>query len=403
MASESQEPDESGALSRNEPTQNEQTHSATWKQKPTQEPARENHPAYVETGGPRGSEEDCLRSEEDRPNHRYPRRERRKAKKFGDEILCKMMEGNYSVSTLVKTQSDIILDSLEHLTFTLPEDERLPAQEQATQHSDTKTKNVNLSKRGSEPVALKVYHWFDDYENLDTDEALSPSQVKDLFGQGKVAKNHSCLPELEIIWEDLVNGPYFGDDRDLGERQGNTIPPPRGSFPCEKDESEVTGQATSSGDKLAIVGTTSCVRGGGFQSEALIKRIQPSYDRIGLDTQDHADAEFDTSIGKLIIMELPDVRHWSRNIIIDRTDFFETKRSMAVAISADLQMKTMLSAELDREYAHKEFLFRQRPQTGKLLVLPPSLTQEPDKHICYLVTRARERERVALPTLFKCL
>ncbi len=97
------------------------------------------------------------------------------------------------------------------------------------------------------------------------------------------------------------------------------------------------------------------------------------------------------------------MRHWSRNIIIDRTDFFETKRSMAVAISADLQMKTMLSAELDREYAHKEFLFRQRPQTGKLLILPPLLTQEPDKHICFLVTRARERERVALLTLFKCL
>ena len=86
-----------------------------------------------------------------------------------------------------------------------------------------------------------------------------------------MARNHSCSPELEIIWEDLVNGPYFGDDRDLGERPGNTIRPPRGSFPCEKDKPEAIGQGTSSGESSSIVGTTNCVRGGGFQSEALLR------------------------------------------------------------------------------------------------------------------------------------
>ncbi len=88
---------------------------------------------------------------------------------------------------------------------------------------------------------------------------------------------------------------------------------------------------------------------------------------------------------------------------IERTVFFETKRSMAVAISADLQMKAMLSAELERENAHQQILFKLNPQTGKLLLLLPTLTQEPDKHVCYMVTRTRERERVALHTLFKCL
>ena len=62
----------------------------------------------------------------------------------------------------------------------------------------------------------------------------------------------------------------------------------------------------------------------------------------------------------------------------------------------------MLTAELDREYAHKEFFFRQRPQTGKQLFLP-TLTQEPDKNVCYMLIRTRERERVVLPTLLKCL
>ncbi len=63
----------------------------------------------------------------------------------------------------------------------------------------------------------------------------------------------------------------------------------------------------------------------------------------------------------------------------------------------------MLTADFDREYAQKEFLFRQRQQTGKLLLLPPTLTQERGKHICYMVTRTREKDRVALPNLFKCL
>ena len=81
------------------------------------------------------------------------------------------------------------------------------------------------------------------------------------------------------------------------------------------------------------------MRAGGFQSEAFIKRIQPWYDRLGLHT----------SVGKLIILELPDMRQWSRKIVIERTDFFEPESSMAVAISADLQMKTMLTADLDRE------------------------------------------------------
>ncbi len=97
------------------------------------------------------------------------------------------------------------------------------------------------------------------------------------------------------------------------------------------------------------------------------------------------------------------MRQWSHNIVIERTDFFETKRSMAMAISAVLQKKAMLFAVLDGEYAHKEFFFRQRPQTGKLLLLPPTLTQEPSKHVCYMVTRTREKDPVALPDLFKCL
>ena len=36
-----------------------------------------------------------------------------------------------------------------------------------------------------------------------------------------------------------------------------------------------------------------------------------------MDTQDHTDVDFDTSIGKLMIMKRPDMRLWSPTIIIE--------------------------------------------------------------------------------------
>ena len=150
---------------------------------------------------------------------RYPRRIRRRPNKFNEDFLCKLEEGNYSVSTLAKNQTDILLESIEHLKFSdLINSSNETMEKQVEAETEAVASNVNLGKRGVEPVALKDYHWFDDYENLNVSGALSPSQVKDLINQGKVAKNHS-ITELEILWEDLVNGPHFGDGRDPEESQ----------------------------------------------------------------------------------------------------------------------------------------------------------------------------------------
>ncbi len=123
--------------------------------------------------------------------------------------------------------------------------------------------------------------------------------------------------------------------------------------PCFKSESDAIGGVCSSGEQPAEVGTTNYVWGASFQSEVSVKSIQPSYDRVGLDTQDHTEVEFDTRIGMLIIMELADMRQWSPKLIIERADSFESKRSMAMDILADLQMKTIMTTEPNREYAHQ--------------------------------------------------
>ena len=76
---------------------------------------------------------------------------------------------------------------------------------------------------------------------------------------------------------------------------------------------------------------------------------------------------------------------------------------MAVATPANLETKMRLSAEINREYGHREFLFGQRPQTGKVLALPPTVTAEPNKYIFFWVTRNKEFDRVNLEDLFLCL
>ncbi len=155
----------------------------------------------------------------------YPRRIRRRPNKFNDDFLCKLEEGNYSVSTLVRNQAETLLESIEHLKFNdLTIDPSETKQKQIEPKTDMVAGNVNLSKRGVEPVALKVYHWFDDYENLDVTATLSPSEVKELINQGKVAKNHS-ITELEILWEDLEStDPISGIAEILRQAQEVHIP-----------------------------------------------------------------------------------------------------------------------------------------------------------------------------------
>ena len=59
-----------------------------------------------------------------------------------------------------------------------------------------------------------------------------------------------------------------------------------------------------------------------------------------------------------------------------------------------------LSAEIDREYGHREFLFRQRPELGKILALPPALTAERGKYIFLAVTRKKDWDRVTPEDLY---
>ncbi len=70
---------------------------------------------------------------------------------------------------------------------------------------------------------------------------------------------------------------------------------------------------------------------------------------------------------------------WSPILSLEHADLLMTPKTMAVATSANIESKMRLSAEINREYGHRELLFRQRPPTGTVLALPPSLMAEPSK------------------------
>ena len=86
--------------------------------------------------------------------------------------------------------------------------------------------------------------------------------------------------------------------------------------------------------------------------------------------------------------------HYSNNIVITDSDFILTERTCAIAITADVSLKTALAADFKREYKNIEFLWKQRPGVGGMIALPPVASQIPGKYLCFLVTKATDRQHV---------
>ena len=84
----------------------------------------------------------------------------------------------------------------------------------------------------------------------------------------------------------------------------------------------------------------------------------------------------------------------SSNIILTDSYFILTNRTCAIAITADMSFRTALATDFKREYKNIEFLRKQRPGVGGVATLPPAASQIPGKYLCFLVTRATEKQHV---------
>ena len=97
---------------------------------------------------------------------------------------------------------------------------------------------MNQIQHGVVPTSLKVYEWFDDdssnryctaYKHscvpvhpvaarpMTEEESLSKEQVDELIRSGRVAVKNDVLKDKDILIEELLNGPYFGDGRHTAE------------------------------------------------------------------------------------------------------------------------------------------------------------------------------------------
>ena len=99
-------------------------------------------------------------------------------------------------------------------------------------------------------------------------------------------------------------------------------------------------------------------------------------------------------IGRVVESYFNLPNEYSSNIILTDSDFILTNRTCAIAITADMSFRTALAADFKRDYKNIEFLWKQRPGVGGVAALPSAASQIPGKYLCFLVTRATERQHV---------
>ena len=99
-------------------------------------------------------------------------------------------------------------------------------------------------------------------------------------------------------------------------------------------------------------------------------------------------------IGRVVESYFNLPNEYSNNIILTDSDFLLTNGTCAIAITADMSFRTALAADFKREYKNVDFLWKQRPGVGGVAALPPAASQIPGKYLCFLVTRATEKQHV---------
>ena len=99
-------------------------------------------------------------------------------------------------------------------------------------------------------------------------------------------------------------------------------------------------------------------------------------------------------IGRVVESYFNLPNEYSSNIILTDSDFILTNRTCAIAITADMSFRTALAADFRREYKNVELFWKQRPGIGGVAALPPAASQIPGKYLCFLVTRATEKQHV---------
>ena len=121
----------------------------------------------------------------------------------------------------------------------------------------------------------------------------------------------------------------------------------------------------------------------------MIKKFGEVRETHGLEL-DQVEAE--PTIGRNFKIKLEISKEYSENILITDSDFILSDRTSAICITADMSFKSRLEVDFKREYQNVEFLLRKRPGLGGMATT--SVSQDPGKYLCFLVTRVNERNTI---------
>ena len=125
----------------------------------------------------------------------------------------------------------------------------------------------------------------------------------------------------------------------------------------------------------------------------IIKKLRIARETADLEAETGEEPK-KPEIGRVVESYFNLPNQYSSNIILIDSDFILTNRTCAIAITADMSFRTALAADFKREYKNIKFLWKQRPGLGGVAALPPAASQIPGKYLCFLVTRAMEKQHV---------
>ena len=88
----------------------------------------------------------------------------------------------------------------------------------------------------------------------------------------------------------------------------------------------------------------------------------------------------------------PSTEDWCIPADMEEGDYLMMDPACEVNEKGTMSFRTALAADFKREYV--EFLWKQRPGIGGVAALPPAASQIPGEYLCFLVTRATEKQHV---------
>ena len=224
---------------------------------------------------------------------------------------------------------------------------------------------------------------FDDEQQQSYEQDLTNLRVLEWLNEMTSEPKGTTVPIQEVDRESIKYMKTERDDPSWAAQEGRLLIP--------ASNLDLIPGMRSTGTSMDIF-----VRGVGVglthTENLIIKKL-----KIARETGDlEAETGEEPDIGRVVesYFNLPNEN--SSNIILTDSDFILTNRTCAIAISADMSFRTALAADFKREYKNIEFLWKQRPGIGGVAALPPAASHIPGKHLCFLVTRATEKQHVDL-------